>query len=195
MVSLQEGGKRKNIPQDTVDKFVHQLLLIEDPQERVRVVNEINDIIRQKNAEASQKNIKEQIMGKRNYNWTLKESRIADYMTEKYGEDPENWDFDNTPIDEFSDEDLDEFESPITDDIDRGPLFQSADGSTYDGDLDDTEALEAWMDEHEAPGMDEEDPGDDWDELDNLEIDYEDQGILDQYEAPDMDFGDENEEF
>ena len=48
---ISEGGKRRNMPQETIDKFVHQLCLIPYPEERQRVVDEIFERIRDKNTE------------------------------------------------------------------------------------------------------------------------------------------------
>jgi hypothetical protein len=58
---LQEGGKRKNMPQSTIDSFIHQLLLIpadkkgnkdENISRRQEIVNEIFEAIAEKNREA-----------------------------------------------------------------------------------------------------------------------------------------------
>ena len=58
---LREGGKRKNMPQSTIDKFIHQLLLVlhdkmsdknETISRRQEIVNEIFEAIAEKNREA-----------------------------------------------------------------------------------------------------------------------------------------------
>jgi ATP sulfurylase len=46
---LYEGGKRKNISQDTIDSFIHQLLLIPDSVRRQEVVDEIFSAIKTEN--------------------------------------------------------------------------------------------------------------------------------------------------
>jgi len=48
---LQEGGKRKNMSQETINKFIHELLLIPDATRRQEVVDEIFAAIKEKNTE------------------------------------------------------------------------------------------------------------------------------------------------
>ena len=59
--NLQEGGKRKNMPQETIDRFIHQLLLVpidamdtKDPSKtrRQAIVDEIFNAIKDRNSEA-----------------------------------------------------------------------------------------------------------------------------------------------
>jgi hypothetical protein len=52
---LTEGGKRKNMSQDTIDTFVHQLLLIPDPVRRQEVVDEIFKKIAEENAKQAER--------------------------------------------------------------------------------------------------------------------------------------------
>jgi hypothetical protein len=55
---LQEGGPRKNMSQETIDRFVHELLLVPDGSRRQEIVDEIFEKIAEENARAYEKSQK-----------------------------------------------------------------------------------------------------------------------------------------
>jgi hypothetical protein len=55
---LQEGGPRKNMSQETIDRFVHELLLVPDATRRQEIVDEIFEKIAEENAKAYEKSQK-----------------------------------------------------------------------------------------------------------------------------------------
>jgi hypothetical protein len=56
--TIREGGHRKNMSQETVDRFVHELLLVPDSQRRQEIVDEIFEKIAEENAKAYEKSQK-----------------------------------------------------------------------------------------------------------------------------------------
>jgi hypothetical protein len=55
---LQEGGPRKNMSQDTINRFVHELLLVPDATRRQEIVDEIFEKIAEENMKSFQKSQK-----------------------------------------------------------------------------------------------------------------------------------------
>jgi hypothetical protein len=55
---LAEGGPRKNMSQETIDKFIHELLLVPDSARRQEIVNMIFEKIKEENQKAYERSQK-----------------------------------------------------------------------------------------------------------------------------------------